>query len=183
MLEAPQFLHILAAEAELLVTVSIFLPPDAKASFERRLIDAFSSDSFSDTTKLWNEERSLVVQETLEQHLLPVGVKWTREWLREEVEDFVATRCAGRLREVPTFSCHLNNSLLMTRSVFMWHHISHPTCNPGAPLLFSRCRGARAILKETSLLWSSWMKSAGFANKQKLITFWMQNSKMNSSIS
>ena len=100
MLESAQFLHILAAEADHLVTVTISLPPDPKATFERRLIDAFSSDSFSDTVKAWNEERTLVVQETLEQHLIPVGVKWVREWLREEVEDFVAARCADMLREV-----------------------------------------------------------------------------------
>jgi transcription elongation factor SPT6 len=100
MLETPQFLHILAAEAELLVTVSIFLPPDAKANFEHRLIDSFSSDSFSDTAKAWNNERALVIQETLESHLIPMGFKWTREWLREEVEDFLAARCAEQFREV-----------------------------------------------------------------------------------
>jgi transcription elongation factor SPT6 len=110
MLETPQFLHILAAEAEHLITVSIFLPPDAKADFERRLSDAFSSDSFSDTAKAWNEERSSVVQETLEYHLIPVGAKWVREWLREEVEDFLAARCAEDLREVvrsPSELCHV----------------------------------------------------------------------------
>jgi transcription elongation factor SPT6 len=100
MLEIPQFLHILAAEAEHLITVTISLPPDAKSAFERRLNDAFSSDGFSDTAKTWNQERSLVVQETLDQHLIPVGVKWTREWIREEVEDFLAMRCGEHLREV-----------------------------------------------------------------------------------
>jgi transcription elongation factor SPT6 len=100
LLQTPQFLHILAAEAELLITVTISLPPDAKASFENRLVDAFSSDSFSDTAKAWNEARSLVVKETLEQHLIPTGVKWTRGWLREEVEDFLASQCAEHLREV-----------------------------------------------------------------------------------
>lgn len=100
LLETPQFLHILAAEAEHLITVTISLPPDAKSAFEHRLIDAFSSDGFSDTAKTWNQERSLVVQETLEQHLIPVGVKWTREWIREEVEDFLAVRCGEHLREV-----------------------------------------------------------------------------------
>ncbi|EPQ58032.1 transcription elongation factor Spt6 [Gloeophyllum trabeum ATCC 11539] len=99
MLQTPQFLHILAAESEHLVTVSIFLPPEAKSSFERRLNEAFASDSFSDTAKAWNEERSKVVQETIEQHLLPLGMKWTREWVREEVEDFLANRCGDVLRE------------------------------------------------------------------------------------
>jgi transcription elongation factor SPT6 len=100
MLESAQFLHILAAEAEHLVTVSIFLPPDGKSQFERRLNDAFASDSFSDTARAWNEERSRVVQEVLEQHLIPAGVKWTRECIREEVEDYLAARCGGHLRAV-----------------------------------------------------------------------------------
>jgi transcription elongation factor SPT6 len=104
MLEVPQFLHILAAEAEHLVTVTISLHPDAKSAFEHRLIDAISSDGFSDTAKTWNQERSLVVQEALEQHLLPMGVKWTREWIREEVFNFLAPRCGDRLRDVSIFT-------------------------------------------------------------------------------
>ncbi|OBZ75792.1 Transcription elongation factor SPT6 [Grifola frondosa] len=99
MLQSAQFLNILAAEAEHLVSVSIFLPAEAKATFERRLNDAFSSDSFSDTARAWNEQRSRVVQEALEQHLLPAGVKWTREWIREEAEDFLSRQCAQSLRD------------------------------------------------------------------------------------
>lgn len=104
MLQSGQFLHILAAEAEHLVSVSITLPADAKASFERRLNDAFASDSFSDTARAWNEERSRVIQETLEQHLIPIGIKWTREWIREEEEAFLASQCAQILRDVSAVS-------------------------------------------------------------------------------
>jgi len=100
MLETAQFLHILAAEAEHLITVSIFLPIDIKSMFEHRLNEAFASDSFSDTAKAWNEERSLVVQETLDQHLLPIGVVWAKEWIREEAEDNMAARCGSHLRSV-----------------------------------------------------------------------------------
>lgn len=100
MLESSQFLKILAAETELLVTLTISLPIEAKARFERTLNEAFASESYSDTAKAWNEERSRVVQEALEQHLIPVGAKWTREWIREEVEDYLADRCGGILKEV-----------------------------------------------------------------------------------
>ncbi|KAF8844471.1 transcription elongation factor SPT6 [Paxillus ammoniavirescens] len=99
MLDSAQFLHILAAEAELLVNVSIHLTNEAKAKFERQLNDAFASDSYSDIAKSWNEERSRVVQEALEHHLIPVGIKWTREWLREEVEDALAIHCGNKLRQ------------------------------------------------------------------------------------
>lgn len=56
----------------------------------------------SATPRAWNEERSRVIQETLEHHLLPAGVKWTREWIREESEDYLAKQCAQSLREVST---------------------------------------------------------------------------------
>jgi len=100
MLDSSQFLHILAAEAFHLVTVSIFVPPDAKSSFERRLNEAFASDSFSDAARAWNEECSRVVQDVLEQHLIPAGVKWAREYIREEIEDYLAGRCGVQLRNV-----------------------------------------------------------------------------------
>ncbi|KAF8447735.1 SH2 domain-containing protein [Boletus edulis BED1] len=99
MLDSAQFLHILAAEAELLVTVSIYLTNEAKAKFERQLNDAFASDSYSDVARSWNEERSRVVQEALEYHLIPIGLKWAREWLREEVEDALAIHCGNKLKE------------------------------------------------------------------------------------
>ena len=100
MLNSGQFLHILAAENEHLVTISIFITQEVRSVFERKLLDAFSSDSFSEAAKAWNAERSLVVEEVIEQHLIPAGVKWTREFIREEVEDCLAERCSDRLRSV-----------------------------------------------------------------------------------
>lgn len=108
LLETSQFLNILAAEQELLVTVDIQLTPDALSSFERRLNDAYASDSFSDTAKAWNAERAMVTLETLRNHLLPMGAKWCREWIREEVEDYLAARCGARLREVLPYASHPN---------------------------------------------------------------------------
>jgi transcription elongation factor SPT6 len=100
MLESPQFLNILAAENEHLVTVSVTLSADVAAKFERKLVDAFESSNYSESAKAWNEERARAVQETMESHLLPVGIKWTREWLREEIEDWLARRCSIELRNV-----------------------------------------------------------------------------------
>lgn len=112
MLDSSQFLNILVAESELLVTLSILLPSEVKSTFERRLYEAFASDSFSDAARAWNEERSRVVHEVLEQHLMPAGAKWTREYIREEVEDFLAGQCAIHLRKVSFFSLHLHEHLL-----------------------------------------------------------------------
>lgn len=100
MLKSAQFLHILAAEAQHLVTVTVYILPDVKSDFERRLLDAFSSDNFSESAKAWNAERSLVVQEVIDQHLIPAGTKWTREYVREDAEDFLAHKCSETLRSV-----------------------------------------------------------------------------------
>ncbi|KAJ7430704.1 transcription elongation factor SPT6 [Mycena galericulata] len=99
MLEGAQFLHMLNAESKNLITISINLPPETKSIFERRLIDALASDSFSESAKAWNEQGSLVVQEVLDQHLLPLGAKWIREYIREEVEDVLAGRVGTALRK------------------------------------------------------------------------------------
>jgi transcription elongation factor SPT6 len=100
MMQSAQFLHMVTAEDSHLINISIHLPPQIKADFERRLNEAFASDGFSDSTRAWNEERARVVQDVLEQHLIPAGTKWAREYIREEVEDFLATHCASVLRDV-----------------------------------------------------------------------------------
>ena len=115
MLDSAQFLHILAAESELLVNVSIYLTNEAKGRFERQLNDAFASDSYSDFAKAWNEERSRVIQEALDQHLIPVGTKWCREWLREEVEDALSIHCGNKLKEVrwTAFPCYRSRDIVI----------------------------------------------------------------------
>jgi len=117
MLDSAQFLHILAAESELLVNVSIYLTNEAKGRFERQFNDAFASDSYSDIAKAWNEERSRVIQEALDQHLIPVGTKWCREWLREEVEDALSIHCGNKLKEVrwPAFPCYRSRNIVIDR--------------------------------------------------------------------
>ena len=100
MTASSQFLHILAAEAEHLVTVTVTLPPDAKADFERRLTDAFSGDTYTESGRTWNAERLRVIQQTLEQHLIPIAIKWTREWIRDEAEEFLCRQCAHTLQKV-----------------------------------------------------------------------------------
>ncbi|KAJ7063371.1 transcription elongation factor SPT6 [Mycena amicta] len=94
-----QFLHMLKAEEKTLITISITLSDNAKATFERRLASAFESDNFSESARAWNEQGSLVVREVMELHLLPMGAKWIREYLRDEVEDILARHCAEMLRK------------------------------------------------------------------------------------
>ena len=82
--------------------MSIALPHKSKAEFECYLNDAYISDNYSEAAKAWNEERSRVVQEALDQHVIPHGSKWTREWLQEEIKDLLAAQCGEVLWEVST---------------------------------------------------------------------------------
>ncbi|KAI5899362.1 transcription elongation factor Spt6 [Schizophyllum commune H4-8] len=98
-LDTPQFLQILAAESEHLVTVSISLSPLAQQQFEDLLNDACTSDAFGESSKLWNAERRQAVHDAVEQHLIPAGRKWVRDYLREEIEDAMANKCGTALYE------------------------------------------------------------------------------------
>ena len=94
--DSSQFLHILAAESEHLVTVAVELPAVILHEFESDLNRAFSSDSFGDTAKAWNDQRLQVIREAIEKHLVPVGIKWVREWLRDECQENLAKRCGAQ---------------------------------------------------------------------------------------
>jgi transcription elongation factor SPT6 len=100
MTKSSQFLHITAAEAEHLITVQVGVAEETRSQFVNDLIQAVSSDGWSDASKLWNEVRAQAVTEAVDRHFLPYGAKWIREWLREEVEDWVARRCGDELERV-----------------------------------------------------------------------------------
>jgi hypothetical protein len=96
MLESSQFLHILATEAEHLVNVFVSLPTQVVNDFERRLNDAFVSDSFSDAARAWNAERLHVVQDVAQQHLTLMRTNWAREHLWEDyLGRYVSHLCTG----------------------------------------------------------------------------------------
>lgn len=113
MLSDAQWLHILAAEADHLVTVEIALSQRDEAAFRDALARAFNSDGFSDIAKAWNHQRAQVIEEVVEKHLYAVGVKHVREWLRDEAEEQLATKCASVLEQVHnftvTFWCHCSS--------------------------------------------------------------------------
>ncbi|CAG8631143.1 14559_t:CDS:2 [Acaulospora colombiana] len=100
MTKSSQFLHIMSAEAEHLVTVQVGIPEETRRQFVDDLRQAVSSDGYSDASRLWNEVRAQAVTEAVDKHFIPYGAKWIREWLREEVEDWVARKCGDELEQV-----------------------------------------------------------------------------------
>ncbi|KAF8319346.1 hypothetical protein DL93DRAFT_2178674 [Clavulina sp. PMI_390] len=92
-----QWLHILAAEADHLVTVEITLSQRDETAFRDSLFRAISSDGFSDAAIAWNHQRGQIIEEAIEKHLYAMGVKHVREWLKDEVEELLGNRCAMEL--------------------------------------------------------------------------------------
>jgi transcription elongation factor SPT6 len=76
------------------------------------LENAYASDSFSDSAKAWNEQRRAVITEALEKHLIPQAVAWTKEWLRDEVEEYLAGKAAEQLEKVG-ISAHSGDHCLL----------------------------------------------------------------------
>lgn len=95
-----QFLYIMAAESEHLITINISIKEDVRTRFVKDLVEAVSSDGYSATSKLWNDVRAQAVTEAVDKFLLPFGARWAREWLRDEVEDSLARACGEELERV-----------------------------------------------------------------------------------
>ncbi len=167
-----QFLHILNAESEHLITVSIALAPGDYKELHDMMLNAIKSDGFSDNVSAWNHQRALIIQEALEKHLLPVGVKFVREWLREEVEDNLATKCATVLEQVERVFTYQTSSLPFA-SVLKWRHTNLQTLRKEMCLTYSQCRGEKVIHRKTPFMLFSWTTLVTFASMLASTILWI----------
>lgn len=99
LIQSAQFLQILAAEGEGLVVVDIHIQKESLRKLTQEFYNVYLSDLTSADATAWNKIREEVIMEVLQQHLLPLGARWTREWLKEVEEEFICARCAARLEE------------------------------------------------------------------------------------
>lgn len=99
LVHSAQFLQILAAECEGLVQIDIHVQKESLRKLTQEFYNVYLSDLTSADATAWNKIREEVIMEMLQQHLLPLGARWTREWLKEVEEDFICARCAARLEE------------------------------------------------------------------------------------
>lgn len=67
---------------------------------EQGIIEAFTSAGEGEVPHAWNDWRSHNVKLALRNELVPMGERWVKEWLRDEVEDFVAGSCGELLEKV-----------------------------------------------------------------------------------
>ncbi|BGP40634.1 Transcription elongation factor spt6 [Rhodotorula kratochvilovae] len=96
-LRSPQWMQILAAEADGLVTASIDLPQSAYDRFLAQLAEMYTSDYASALADEWNALRREILEEVLRTALLPQGAAWARNYLKEEGEEFVGDLCKRKL--------------------------------------------------------------------------------------
>ncbi|GAA5941800.1 hypothetical protein JCM1841_000342, partial [Sporobolomyces salmonicolor] len=96
-IRSPQWLQILAAEAEGLVTASIVLPQAARDRFVAELKKMYLSDYTSALADEWNDLRTDILKEALEEHFVPLGAQWARSSLKEDAEELVGTMIKRKL--------------------------------------------------------------------------------------
>lgn len=95
-----QFLQILSAEAEGLVTCTVVLPAAAADKLIADLCKMYKSDYSSAIAEAWNEVREEIIRSAVKDHLAPGAETWARNLLQEEEEDFVGKQCAAKLDQV-----------------------------------------------------------------------------------
>ncbi|GAA5884951.1 hypothetical protein JCM3774_000862 [Rhodotorula dairenensis] len=96
-LRSPQWLQILAAEAEGLVQAEVVLPQQAEERFLGDLQRIYLSDFSSTIADEWNAMRTRILQKTVKEHLLPQASLWARNMLKEEAEEVVGNACRSKL--------------------------------------------------------------------------------------
>jgi transcription elongation factor SPT6 len=89
----PQFLAMLAAEAEGLVTLDFTLPLDAKRLLRDQLHRVYLSDFSSGDAKAWNGLREDVLKAAVEDHIIPSIASWIKTKLKDDAEEMVLRKC------------------------------------------------------------------------------------------
>ncbi|GAA5929376.1 chromatin-remodeling histone chaperone SPT6 [Sporobolomyces koalae] len=94
---SPQWLQMLAAEAEGLVKVSVTLPQNVRDLVIAELEKFYLSDFTSDLADEWNELRTDILKQALKEHFLPMGEQWIRTSLKEDAEELIMMAIKRRL--------------------------------------------------------------------------------------
>lgn len=104
--ESPQFLHILKAEEEGLVDITIKVDDNmAEQGFIHPLTTCCRSNDYGELSTAWNEQRKQICEDVVKKHLIPSTAKWAKDYLRGQAEDYVAERCRMELE----FVCHISS--------------------------------------------------------------------------
>ncbi|WVQ78460.1 transcription elongation factor SPT6 [Cryptococcus sp. DSM 104549] len=94
---SPQFLHILKAEEEGLITIEVTPSQGNEKSFADTLVRCCRSAEFGEVAAAWNEAREEVCHTLTKNFLIPAASKWVKQHLKAEAENYVAERCRAEL--------------------------------------------------------------------------------------
>lgn len=97
---SPQWLQILKAEDDGLITIDISVSPDQTAGMLEALGRCCKSADHGEVATAWNELRQEVCARLVSEYLMPVGKRWLREYLRGQAEDHVAEAARQELEYV-----------------------------------------------------------------------------------
>jgi transcription elongation factor SPT6 len=142
---SPQWLHILKAEEEGLITISINVADAQVDAFSGALERCCVSTDYGEIASSWDELRKEVCRDVVKNHLIPMGSKWVKEYLKGQAEDYVAEHCRRELEFVsvkPAMGCEgtADGHRESTSS-----HTADPVWNLAIPPPSSRSRTAKAI--------------------------------------
>lgn len=98
-----QFLQILAAEEEGLITTDIRI--SAQEAFLNDALRKTSSNSVNEVSQAWNMERKKVLEKALIELLFPQVVKYEKERLGLKAAEYVALECYRALQKVNSYVC------------------------------------------------------------------------------
>lgn len=103
-----QFLQIMKAETDGLVTVKIFI--EDEEAFVKHLINSICNDYEMESAVKWNEERKLIAH-AAKNILFPQTVKWLKDLLFSSASDWVANRCQMMLEsKISVAPFHIPNN-------------------------------------------------------------------------
>lgn len=94
------YTQIQAAEADGLLSLEIFLHEDTISNFEDELGRCWESSDSEPHPDVWNKLRHEIVQEAINEMLVPAAVTWLRDDLKQRADDIVAERCQKELENV-----------------------------------------------------------------------------------
>ncbi|OCF71672.1 transcription elongation factor SPT6 [Kwoniella mangroviensis CBS 8886] len=91
--DSPQFLHMLKAEEEGLITITVEADESQVQSFVETLVRCCRSNDYGEISTAWNALRAEICSDVTRKYLVPSAAKWLKEHLKSEADEFVAERC------------------------------------------------------------------------------------------
>ncbi|WWC89746.1 transcription elongation factor SPT6 [Kwoniella dendrophila CBS 6074] len=95
--DSPQFLHMLKAEEEGLITITLDADDSQIQSFVETLVRCCRSNDYGEISTAWNALRAEICSDVTRKYLVPSAARWLKEHLKTEADEFVADRCRSEL--------------------------------------------------------------------------------------